>query len=44
MSPQTMALGARLDEVDYDQTFGIVAELGDDLMRSAPTGTEARRR
>jgi acyl-CoA synthetase (NDP forming)/GNAT superfamily N-acetyltransferase len=32
VSPQTARRAARLDEVDYDKTFGIVAELGDDLI------------
>lgn len=32
VSPQTARRAARLDEVDYDRTFGIVAELGDDLI------------
>src|SRR4051794_23237171 len=32
VSPQTARRAARLDEVDYDATFGIVAELGDDLI------------
>jgi acyl-CoA synthetase (NDP forming)/GNAT superfamily N-acetyltransferase len=32
VSPQTARRAARLDEVDYDDTFGIVAELGDELI------------
>ena len=32
VSPQTARRAALLDEVDYDKTFRIVAELGDDLI------------
>jgi predicted CoA-binding protein/RimJ/RimL family protein N-acetyltransferase len=46
VSPQTARRAARLDEVDYDKTFGIVAELGDDLIavgtyqRSTESGSD----